>query len=322
MIAYPTLKQMRDQIARQIGDDSADRATKIDEWINTHYAEQARKHPWPQLLRSSEVEVALSAGASFVYLPKEVETLYFVMAENADAAVNMAYEVILRNATTQFQSAGIVFAYADAGEYGRRCNFHTSEEKIHLATSGTASAAAVVHGTVTSKAPNASSQEIREEVTISPSVGVTTTNTFTEIHSVGVEALSSAIVTVTGNTSGLIYANIGEGEQTARYRRIRLMQPDQVGSYVTVIWKKRPFKLISSNQAVEIPVGPQLVDATTATMMVNQREYNAAALYHQARARDGGDQAFNAAVQQGDKIYLAQPIGQYRGKHIIVVNPG
>lgn len=321
MLEYPTLKQMRDQIARQIGDDSEDRAVKIDEWINTHYSEVARKKAWPQLLRSSEEEVSLTAGAAYVYLPKTVEVLYFVMPHDCGEAINLALEAILRNASVNFRNSGLVFAYADAGEFGRRVDFHTLFERLTLTTTGSDAVNAVVHGSVTSTAPNVTSQEIREEVQIAPSTGVTTSNAFSDIYSVGVATLTGSIITVTGATSGLVYATIGEGEQTARYRRIRLMQPDQQGTAVTLVWKKRPFKLISDNQAIEIPVGTQLMDAVISTMMINQREYNSAAIYHQGRASKGVDESFDAARTQGDQIYLAQPMGGSRGEPIIIVNP-
>lgn len=321
MLEYPTLKQMRDQIARQIGDDSVDRATKIDEWINTHYSEVSRKKAWPQLLRSSEEEISFTPGAAYVYLPKTVETLYFVMPQNCGEAINLAIETIMRNASVSFRNSGLVFAYADAGEFGRRCDFHTLAERLTLTTTGSSSVEGVVHGSITSAAPSASSQEIREEVTIAPSTGDTTDNAFSDIYSVGVAEITGAIITITGATSGLVYATIGEGEQTARYRRIRLMQPDQQGTAVTLIWKKRPFKLISDNQAIEIPVGTQLIDAVISTMMVNQREYNAASVYHQGRASRGVDESFDASKTQGDQIYLAQPMGGGRGEPIIIINP-
>ena len=326
MNEYMTLKQMRDQVARQIGDTSADRATKIDEWLNNHYSEHARKYNWPQLLRSSEEVVSLTSAAAHLYLPKEVEALFFVMPKNQDAATNMALDSLIRDAGTQFQTSGVVYKWADAGEFGRRRDFHTAAEKITLTTSGTAAVAAVVQGTITSASPGVGAQELREEVSISPSTGVTTTNTFTDIYAVScaaVAATSNALITVTGATSGNTYATIGEGEQTARYRRIRLMLPPTSGDPVTLIWKKRPFKLISDNQAVEIPVGPSLIEAATATMFVNQREYNAAAIYHAQRAKDTSEGAFNASQQQGEHIYLSRPMAGSGRRHnkIIVVNP-
>ena len=321
MLEYPTLKQMRDQIARQIGDTSDDRVVKIDEWINTHYSEVSRKKAWPQLLRSSEEEISFTAGAAYVYLPKTVETLYFVMPHDCGEAVNLAMESILRNASISFRNTGLVFAYADAGESGRRMDFYSLFERLTLTTTGSTAVNAVVHGSVTSAAPNVSSQELREEVTIAPSTGITTDNAFSDIYSVGVAELTDSTVTVTGATSGNIYATIGEGEQTARYRKIRLMQPDQQGTAVTLVWKKRPFKLISDNQAIEIPVGTQLIDAVISTMLVQQREYNAASIYHQGRAARGVDESFDASQTQGDRIYLAQPMGGGRGEPIIIQNP-
>lgn len=322
MLEYPTLKVMRDQVARQIGDNSSDRQTKIDEWINTHYAQLARKHLWPQLMRTTESGLTVSSGAESVYLPKEIETLFFVMPDNQSQATAQALEVLLRNAGPTISNPGTIYHYAESGEFGRRCDFSATPEKLTLTTSGSGSVSAVVHGSVTAASPSVSEQEIREEVTISPSVGVTTTNTFTDVFGIGVATLSSGVtVSIAGTSSGTVYATIGEGENTARYRRIRIMQPVGAANSVTLIWKKRVFRLISDNQAIEIPVGQALVDATIATMMVNQREYNAAAVYHQGRATSGADLAIESSRQQGEQVYLGQPQGVGRTRKIIVVNP-
>jgi len=322
MIEYPTLKLMRDQVARQIGDQSPGRQTKIDEWLNIHYADIARKKPWPQLMRSSEEERALTAGDSYVYLPKEVEQLYLVLQANQDALVQASIEAIIRGAGTAYRTPGGSYTFADAGEFGRRQDFYASGEKITLSTSGSAAVSAVVHGVTVGKSPEVTGQEIREELTISPSTGATTTNTFKDLFSVSVAPLANgAVVTAAGTTSTDVYATIGEGESTARYKRIRIMQPDAVGSLVTCVWKKRPFKLISDHQSIEIPVGTQLVEACIATMMVNQREYNAAAIYHAQRSKDGVEELFKSSQDQNAKVYLAQPIPLYRTKRITVINP-
>src|SRR5512146_1931788 len=108
MLEYMTLKGIRDQVARQIGDSSDRTATKIDDWINNHYSEFGRKKTWPQLIRSSEEETTFTSGVAHLYLPKEMEQLFFVMETNLDPAVNMAIESLLRGAGPQFNTTGAV----------------------------------------------------------------------------------------------------------------------------------------------------------------------------------------------------------------------
>lgn len=315
-----TLKGIRDQVARQVGDSSSRTETKIDDWINNHYSEIGRNKMWPQLLRSSEEQATLTAGAAHLYLPKEMEQLYFVMEMNLDASVNMALEALLRGAGTQFQTVGPVFQWAEAGEFGRRRDFYTSPETLTITQTGSGSINAVLQGVVTSAAPVITSQERTEEVTVAPS-GSATSLTYADLHSVSVEPLSGNLVTVTGTTSGYVYATIGDGEQTARYKRVRLMQPPQLSNAYTIVWKKRVAKLVYDNQAIELPIGQQLVDATVATMLVRQREYNAAAIYHQQRSQAGVESAFSASQSQGEKVMQAVPYGRDRYRRMVVINP-
>lgn len=320
MYEFMTFKSVCDQVSRQIGDTSDRTLTKIQDWINIHYAQIARDKMWPQLLRSSEQETTLTAGAAHLYLPKEMEQIYFVMPQNVEAAVNMALDALLRGAGTQFQTAGPVVQWAEAGEFGRRRDFYTSAETLTITQTGGSSLTAVVQGVVTSKAPVIDSQERTEEVTVAPG-GTATSLTYADVHAVSVEELTSNVVTVTGTTSGYIYATIGAGEQTARYKRIRLMQPSVLADAYTIVWKKRVAKLVFDHQAIEIPVGPQLVDAVVATMLVRQREYNSAAIYHQQRAQSGVEAAFAASQAQGEKVMQAVPYGRDRYRRMIVVNP-
>lgn len=315
-----TFSDIRDQVQNQIGDASARTQEKIDDATNLAYVEFARKKLWPQLVRSSEQEAALTGQAAHLYLPKEVESLFFVMEVNLDPAVNMAIEALLRGAGTQFQTSGPVFAWAEAGEFGRRCDFYTSPETLTITQTGSGSVGAVVQGVVTSKAPVITSQERTEEVTVAPA-GTATALTYADVHSVSVEELTSNLITVTGTTSGYVYASIGDGERTARYKRVRLMQPPQLSDAYTIVWKKRVAKLVYDNQAIELPIGPQLVDAVVARMLVRQREYNAAAIFHEQKAQTGVDNVFQASQAQGEQILQARPYGRDRYRRMVVINP-
>jgi hypothetical protein len=64
-----------------------------------------------------------------------------------------------------------------------------------------------------------------------------------------------------------------------------------------------------------------VVEACIATMMVNQREYNGAATYHQGRSADGVNDAFRASEEQSSKLVLGQPLPQYHARRIVVKSP-
>ena len=321
MNEYKTFKAMRQQVQRQIGDSSSNTSTKIDDWLNNHYSSIARKKLWPQLIKTSEEVVSLVAGVPYLYLPKEVETLHFVMEQNLGASVNMAIDALLRGAGPDFRTAGIVSQWADAGECGRRTEFYTSAEMITVSHTASTSITAVIHGVTTAAAPGISAQERSEEVTVPSASSVTSSLTYADLVAVSTEDLTSDLVTVTGTTSGTTYATIGPGEQTARYKRIRLLQVPQLSDPITVVWKKRIAKLIFDHQSIEIPVGQQIVDATVATMLVRQREYNSAAIYHEQRAASGVEDVFSASNQQGEQVLQARPYGRDPTRRIIVINP-
>ena len=327
MIGLMTLKEIRDLVAAQIGDTSSGRATKIDLAINMHYCDFASRKRWPQLVRSSEELVTVSSGSKFVYLPKDVEQVYFILPQNSDALLQATnIEQLFNVAGDTFDTPGAALSYAEAGDFARRYDFLAAGEQLSVAQTGlTSTSSAYVTGIVGGSPGAPTSTERGETVTVSATAGVYTNltagETYYDISTFSVQANTSAYYTLKGVTSGTIYAQIAPGDQTVRYRRLRLMNPPDADTAVTVYWKKRVAKLVNDNQSIELPIGYAIVNKTMATMYANQREYNAAMGYHDSQGESLADRAFDGAMTQGEKIEQGVPmIGSLGRRHVIIRN--
>lgn len=288
MLEYATLGQLSDQVGRQIQDTSAEKAVAIKENLNMHYGQLARGQRWAELLRVSEERVSLTSGQKYLYLPKEVEQVYLLFPQGGmPPLVGMTLTQMIEQFSSVYATSGITVNFAEAGEVGYRTDFYTTGETLKITHSGSGTIEAVVRGSVGGAEGVSTGTEITEIVSVvQGATGGTTTNTFTDLGAVSVQELADGdLVTVVGVTSGYTYAQIAAGERTARYKRIRLMQPPNTATTVVMVWKKRVARLREDNQAVEIPVGTVLIDLCVATMLSNQREYNGANMHYQRGMR-------------------------------------
>jgi hypothetical protein len=284
MLEFATLGQMAAQVGRQVqsSDDAA--LVRYKESLNTHYGNVARGHRWPQLLRTSEERSSLTSGQKYLYLPKEVEQVYLIFPQNGAApAMGGDLDTLIEQFSSIYAEAGVTVAFAEAGEVGYATDFYTTGETLTITHSGTGTVSGVVHGMTSGAEGETASVEEKETVSILQSTGAITTKTYKDLITVSVAELAdNDIVTVVGTTSARTYAKIAAGERTARYKRIRLMQPSSTADPYTLIWKKRVARLIEDDDVVEIPVGGVLIDLVVSSALSSQREYSAATLHFQA----------------------------------------
>jgi len=284
MLEYGTLGQIAAQVGRHVQDTSSGGLVRIKEEINMHYASIARGHRWPGLLRVSEEKASLTVGQKYLYLPLEVEQVYLIFPQNGMPPLEgRSLDQLIQQHSTNYSTSGSTISFAEAGEVGYRTDFYETGEALLITSNSSSPIIGLVHGMVSGREGEVAAVEQLETITIAPSVGVTTTNTWKDLIGVSVDDLPTGIyVTVTGATSSRVYATISAGQRTAKYKRIRLMQPAGTPDTYTLVWKKRVLRLIEDHQPVEIPVGQVLVDFTVSTFFSSQREYQAATLHYQA----------------------------------------
>lgn len=313
MLEYATLGQIVDQVGRQIQDSSSTKQTAIKEWANTHYQQLARNHRWPQLTRVAEERNSLTAGQSYLYLPNEVEQVYVIFAApSSEVLQGAALDTLIEQFSANYNIASNTVAFAEAGEVGYSTDFYTSGETLTITHNGSAAVSGVVHGLITATEGVMTGVELTETVSILPSTGVVTSNTYFDLIGVSVADLSSGVVvTVSGTTSLRTYAKIAYGQRTAKYKRIRLMQPTAAAGAYTLVWKKRVLRLVEDHQALEIPVGQAIIDMIVATMLSGQREYGAAGM-HQQRAESEVERLKASVSTDGAIIHQATPVVNLR----------
>lgn len=337
MLAYKSLGQMVDEVCGMIGDNSDGRKTKVKRSLNMAYSDYAMHYRWPQLLKLSEEKVSLSAGSPGIYLPPDVEKLYFILPDEPNIVLqNGSLETLFDRYSDTRSSNGLTIHYAEAGEYARRVDFRTGGEQLSVGQANyTTTTTAYVRGHVNTLGGGdpdpgaATTEEAQETVTVSATEGVFTTLaselTYYDVISFSVESNDEGFYYLKGVTSGTIYASINPGSTTARYKRLRLFMAPAAAAVVTLGWKRQVSKLSNNAQVIELPIGYALINKAVAQQRVEQREFTAAQ-YHAQLADAEVESAF-ASCSQSDKIEQAIPQfrdwrGGYRGgSSIIVANP-
>lgn len=319
MIEYQTLEQMRDQVGNYIGDTGATVAGKIDASLNDWYAYVARKYRWDHLTLPEEALTA-SAGSTFLYLPKRVDRVYFLYdSGQKQQAVKHFAENLFKYNSYNPDSSGIITNFSDAGELGRKANFHTSAEMVSVSSSSASDTSQVV--TVKGRVND---DELTESISVTGTTPVNSTNSFNDIYSIGCDGSNVGVLTVDGNTSAIEYATLAPRERTARYRVLRLVNPPNVAATLKAYCKKRILEMVNDNDVPEIPVCQALVQLATADHFARQRKWAEAAQFHRSNATEILD-TLTVDLDMEEKLNVSVPLRGWnqmttRSNRIIVVN--
>lgn len=305
MIEYRSLAEMVSDIADIVGDRSTTVQAKYKTMINRHYANIAREIDWPYLLRGKEEELSIVQGQAYLYLPKDVDHIKVIKIDNMPGIPpHEMIETLLERSGESFRTTGAIYEWADAGELGRKTEFHTSAEQISIASSVSANTS-----TLTIVGRINDDDDVSEEVSLPGNpTGVTSTNSFSDIHFVSSDKTHTGVLTVSGATSAKTYATISPGEATAKYKRIRLLFIPSTGPLYTIYYKKRIIPLIRDSQVPEIPVSHYLTVKTIADHFAGRRLQSTLHSQYDQQAQLIKAQLEAEVKQQGQRIEQSMPI--------------
>lgn len=319
MINFLTLADMRGQVGRFVGDTTSTRNEKTDEFLNLHYADVATRYRWPYLMRGVEQGVTTVSGEKFLYLPKDVAQLYFIMRGTPlGESPHQTIENFFKRQLELVDNVGRFITYADAGEAGRRAEFSTTAEKLTLQNvGGSGSQSVLVHGRVTISGTE--TIELMESVALSGSSAANTTNTFSDLLQVSTDGSQTGYISVTGQASATLYATIEPGERTARYKRLRMGYVSD-GETLTMYYKKAVRRLTEDLSVPEIPVSMALIQMAIGSMFMLERKWQGGGMTHLQLGEQILQNVWNEIITQPGRIEQSVPIvSRSRGRDSIVV---
>lgn len=276
MIEYQTLSEMTAEVGRFIGDSGTTAATKIKDSLNKWYAYVSKQWVWPSLIILDESGVSTTAGSSRLYLPKRVDRVYFLYSTTLDAAaIHRHADQFFNRVGTLADSSGVFTDFADVGELGRKADFSSTAELLSVSSSSASDTTqtVVIRGV-------SSGEEILEEVTLSGTTPVDTTNTYSDLYSVSCDGSNAGVISVSGKVSATTYAALAPRERTARYRVLRISGIPSSAETLKIFGRKRVNRLSYDNDVPEIPVSQVLVEKAAAEHFARQRKWAEASAYH------------------------------------------
>lgn len=307
-ISYRTLANMRTQVGEFVGDTTARRGGIIDDWLNTHYNDIATQYRWPQLMRGLETTLSFVSGDKYLFLPKDVAELYFIIrGAPIEEAPHQTIELFFRRQLETVDSAGRFITFSDAGEVGRRANVLTAEkftiQNVGAGVSDTVSV--LIHGKVTIS--GSEQAEVLEEVSLTGTTAANTTNTYADLLQVSVPGTQTGLITVTGQTSTTLYATIEPGEETSRYKLLRLGYVPDTNETFTIYFKRQVRRLTAENQTPELPISHPLIEFAIASQFMLERKWQGAGSEHLQIAQRMLDNILAQNLSQANRIEQAAP---------------
>lgn len=276
MIEYQTLSEMTAEVGRFIGDTGTTNATKIKDTLNKWYSYVSKQWVWPTLIILDESNITTTSGEKRLYLPKRIDRVYFIYTPDLEnSAVFRVADQFFEREGTLAGNQGAFTTFADAGELGRKADFSSTAEILSVSSSSSSDTTqtVVLRGLV-------SGEEAFEEVTLSGTTPVDSTNTYQDLFSASCDGSNAGVVSVAGKTSGTTYAALAPRERTARYRVLRLSSIPDSTDTLKVFARKRINRLSYDNDVPEIPVSQYLVEKAISEHFARQRKWAEAASYH------------------------------------------
>lgn len=269
-----TYEELYTQIGSYIQDTSSARQQQIKDAINREYAKVVEEIGWPQLMRARTFTLA---NTDVLYLSKDIGSILLIVDTTDDRVLDGTdiVDLYYRYASSVGVS-GAPIKYSFDGEYGQKASF-ASAETIRFVSSSAADTTQqfVVWGI-------SGGEQKYETITLNGTTLVTSTNSYTEINRISTGDTSRVgVVTVTGSSSSTEYATIARNENTARYKRYKILGNST--NSILLFHKKIPEKLVNAYDIPEIPISMYLFEKVTAEMFQLQRKW-APASFHKAEA--------------------------------------
>ena len=323
MQEYMTLEEMVDHVARHTQELNAGSAsgtikTRIKEAIDLVYPGFVRQVVWPNLTEAEETGITSTASEKHVYLPKRVAQPYFFLSSVLQGIAPHEAVFSFFNKRGLFKDDAFpIEAFTDAGEVGKKSDWHSAAEKVEI-SGGTTTYDCLVQGRV-------GDDEILETVPVTNGAATNSTNDFDDVYSFSTNGAHTSVVTCKGVTSTTTLATIAPNERTARYRRIRISGVNSSAETLAVYYKKKVARLSNDDQVPEIPVSTAIVHKAIALLYSHQRKWQAAMNMHLGLAEEALQNVLDEELQQGHRVEQGIPLAaknnvRFRHPRIVVNN--
>lgn len=279
-VGYETFGEIYQSALRFIQDPSDTAITNLKAECNDAYQAVAKRFDWKELRRNSVDEVNFVAGSPNFYLPRDCAQP-IAMLDNATKQFieSEAFETLLYSRPATFNTVAIAMKFSPAGTTGKLIDFSSTPEVLRIVSSSALDTTQKVRLRVR----DANRIEQDEELTLNGTTLVNGASSWSEFLHATCDDAKAGIITISGASSGLVYARIGPNEQTMRIHMVRLFRPPSAGNPVALVYKKAVAKLVNDNDLIEIPVGAYL----KARLKAYTLEFNAdhsSAQAHESRA--------------------------------------
>lgn len=309
-----TFKGMYSKVTSFVQDTSATFQTIVKDSIGQKYEEIASAYDW-SALRRLRSDLTWNSASPYFYLPAEAAVILCIVDTQTNIPLDPArFEEILYGDPAVFDQQGLAVRYGEAGEMGRMVDFHTAAEAIRVVSSSAADTNLIIR--IMGRLAN--EVEVSVPLTLNGTTNVDSTDLFAELSSGSIEDSHVGTITISGVTSGLVYARIAPSEKTAYYKRLRVSRPPTSANLLAVLYKKGVRKLINDQDMIEIPIANYLVEIGKSVGHEYHRRLQEAE-YHRGAADGALAKILNQAVAGTESVARTFPQSppRFRGKNYV-----
>jgi hypothetical protein len=253
-----TYGQIKSQASAFVEDPTDTFNDILGESINDDYLRVCQLKQWAELMGIYKGTVSWVANQPRFYCPRDVLTPIAIV----DGASKLYIEslqiqqaIYLRPST--FDQSATTILFSPIGDEGKQAVFSSTPEKIQIVSSVTADTSKSCRFTYL----DSNGVQLSEAITTNASNGTTSVQssaTLSDLVRFSTSSTRTGVITVSGVTSGTVYARIGPFENTAVHKVLYLTRVPNEANAITLIYKKAPAKLMSDDDVPLVPISHYL----------------------------------------------------------------
>lgn len=271
-----TFAEMISDVGNRVQNTSTAAATIMKVFMNDQYKRIWTKYPWRDIFVWDEA-VSVSAGATEVSLPKDIETLLCVSNRTNDYVVHILPGTqLIRGELPTIVNTGTIQRCALAGRSGVKAQPTGSSVITGVSDSGSDTTQTVRVWGLSSPAPGADEERRQDTITLAGTTPAATSVAFSSVERVSLDTDTAGVITITCNVGAVTMTRLRPGERTTNYLKIRPHYVPDADATLYISYKRKFVKLVNDEDVPEIDVDTALMLYTEADWWSRMRQFSKA----------------------------------------------
>jgi len=260
---------LKNNVAQEIQDTSSSMLSLIGTYINNRYFQILRAINWQNI--RTDYQLTTTAGTQDYVLPDDFgKEIYVHDSTNNRELSRVELQDLVRNYPSGLTSTGTVYRYVIYDDTVQNQPASASTLSIVSSSASDTSQTVLVRGI-------SSNVEITEEVTLSGTTSVTTSNSFSRVKAISKSANTAGKVTITAGSTTI--AVLAPKVLESRYKKIKFHYVPNQALTISIPYIIKPLPMVEDEDYPIIDIADLIEMGAKADALRYKKQYTKAQVY-------------------------------------------